>query len=148
MKKLAICFSLNGAKIIDRINEACAGKDITPLTAYALTSSEEIPDGFTRVESDVYKWTSDNFIEGNALIFVGAAGIAVRALSGLPKDKLSDCPVIVIDDAGSFVIGMILPILPPEFFQPGSPVFYAQADAVDIISGVRLVFRAFQAEPF
>ena len=59
MKKLAICFSLNGAKIIDRINEACAGKDITPLAAYALTSSEGIPEDFIRVNEDVYKWTSD-----------------------------------------------------------------------------------------
>lgn len=107
MKKLAICFSLNGAKIIDRINEACAGKDITPLTAYALTSSEDIPEDFIRVNEDVYKWTSDNFTEGNALIFVGAVGIAVRALSGLPKDKLSDSPVLVIDDAGRFVIPVL-----------------------------------------
>ena len=107
MKKLAICFSKSGANIIEKINRACADKDITPLSCYALTSSEDIPGDFTRVSSDVYKWTSDNFVEGNALIYVGAAGIAVRALSGLPKDKLSDCPVIVIDDAGRFVIPIL-----------------------------------------
>ena len=107
MKKLAICFSKSGANIIEKINRACADKDITPLSCYALTSSEDIPGDFTRVSSDVYKWTSDNFVEGNALIYVGAAGIAVRALSGLPKDKLSDCPVIVIDDVGRFVIPIL-----------------------------------------
>ena len=107
MKKLAICFSKSGANIIEKINRACADKDIAPLSCYALTSSEDIPGDFTRVSSDVYKWTSDNFVEGNALIYVGAAGIAVRALSGLPKDKLSDCPVIVIDDAGRFVIPIL-----------------------------------------
>ena len=107
MKKLAICFSKSGANIIEKINRACADKDIAPLSCYALTSSEDIPGDFTRVSSDVYKWTSDNFVEGNALIYVGAAGIAVRALSGLPKDKLSDCPVIVIDDVGRFVIPIL-----------------------------------------
>ena len=107
MKRLAVCFSANGAKIIEKINKACEDKDIILLTCYALTSSEDIPDDFIRVSEDVYKWTSDNFSEGNALIFVGAMGIAVRALSGLPKDKLSDCPVLVIDDAGRFVIPVL-----------------------------------------
>ena len=107
MKRLAVCFSANGAKIIEKINKACEDKDIAPLTCYALTSSEDIPDDFIRVSEDVYKWTSDNFSEGNALIFVGAMGIAVRALSGLSKDKLSDCPVLVIDDAGRFVIPVL-----------------------------------------
>ena len=107
MKKLAICFSKNGANIIEKINRACAGKDITPVTAYALTSAENVPDDFICVSEDIYKWTSGNFTEGNALIFIGATGIAVRALSGLPKDKLSDCPVVVIDDAGRFVIPIL-----------------------------------------
>ena len=107
MKRLVVCFSANGAKIIEKINKACEDKDIAPLTCYARTSSEDIPDDFIRVSEDVYKWTSDNFSEGNALIFVGAMGIAVRALSGLPKDKLSDCPVLVIDDAGRFVIPVL-----------------------------------------
>ena len=107
MKRLAVCFSANGAKIIEKINMACEDRDIAPLTCYALTSSEDIPDDFIRVSEDVYKWTSENFSEGNALIFVGAMGIAVRALSGLPKDKLSDCPVLVIDDAGRFVIPVL-----------------------------------------
>ncbi len=107
MKKLAICFSKSGANIIEKINRACSDKDISPLTPYAITSSEEVPEGLIHAESDIYKWTSDNFTEGNALIYVGAAGIAVRALSGLPKDKLSDCPVVVIDDAGRFVIPIL-----------------------------------------
>ena len=107
MKRLAICFSAGGAKLIQKLNEACAGEGIKPLACYALTDSADIPEVFIRPEGDVYKWTSENFTEGNALIYVGAAGIAVRALSGLPKDKLSDCPVVVIDDAGRFVIPVL-----------------------------------------
>ncbi len=107
MKRLAVCFSRGGAKLIQRINEACTEKSVTPLIPHALTDSEDIPGDFIRPGVDVYKWTSDNFTEGNALIFIGAMGIAVRALSGLPKDKLSDCPVVVIDDAGRFVIPIL-----------------------------------------
>ena len=107
MKRLAICFSANGAKLIEKINKVCDEKNITPLIPYGLTDSDELPENFIRPNTDVFKWTEENFVTGNALIFIGAMGIAVRALSGLPKDKLFDCPVVVIDDAGKFVIPVL-----------------------------------------
>ena len=107
MKKLAICFSANGAKIIEKICKACGEHDITPPVPLAITSSDDIPDFFIRPDTDIASWTKANFVPGNALIYIGAAGIAVRALSGLPKDKLTDCPVLVIDDAGRFVIPIL-----------------------------------------
>ena len=107
MKRLAVCFSARGAGIIEKLSEECSKKELTPLVPYAITASADIPEGFIRPDEDVYKWTADNFREGNALIFVGAVGIAVRALSGLPSDKLSDCPVVVIDDGGNFVIPVL-----------------------------------------
>ena len=66
----------------------------------------EAPEG-GRISSGLNEWTKENFVPGNALIFVGATGIAVRAIAGLPKDKLTDCPVIVIDDNGQFVIPIL-----------------------------------------
>lgn len=46
----------------------------------------------------------DAFVDNEALVFVGAAGIAVRTIAPLVRDKLKDPPVIVIDENGSFVI--------------------------------------------
>ncbi|MCR5670461.1 MAG: cobalamin biosynthesis protein, partial [Butyrivibrio sp.] len=107
MKKTGICFSKRGIGIIEKINNECSAKGAEPVEGY-ISSSEisDIPDGFQRAES-VFEWTKEMFIPGNVLIFVGATGIAVRALSGLPKDKLSDCPVIVIDEGGNFVIPLL-----------------------------------------
>ncbi|MCR4738798.1 MAG: cobalamin biosynthesis protein [Lachnospiraceae bacterium] len=107
MRKLAICFNENGKRIIEKINTGSDKKGISPVEPFILSGSTETPEGFGQVKVSVAEWTSSVFLPENALIFVGAAGIAVRALSGLPKDKLNDCPVIVIDDGGRFVIPLL-----------------------------------------
>lgn len=50
---------------------------------------------------------SEAFENSEALVFIGAAGIAVRAIAPLVRDKLKDPPVIVADEGGSFVIPLL-----------------------------------------
>lgn len=42
-----------------------------------------------------------------ALIFIGASGIAVRAIAPFVKDKFTDSPVVVLDERGTFVIPLL-----------------------------------------
>ncbi len=107
MKKLAICFTACGMDVIEKINRESKDKGIRPLEPFLCSDAGKERDGFIKVNEPVGDWTETHFQPGNALIFVGALGIAVRSLSGLPKDKLQDCPVIVIDDNGRFVIPVL-----------------------------------------
>ena len=107
MRKLAVCFTANGESIIEKINTECENKGIRPLEPFICSDKERVREGFEKISQPLSEWTASVFAPGNALVFVGAAGIAVRAVSGLVKDKLTDCPVVVIDDNGQFVIPLL-----------------------------------------
>lgn len=55
----------------------------------------------------VMEWTKNHFYEADALLYIGAAGIAVRAIAPFVKDKTSDPAVLVMDEAGRHVISLL-----------------------------------------
>ncbi|NLO84811.1 MAG: cobalt-precorrin 5A hydrolase [Clostridiales bacterium] len=55
----------------------------------------------------VMRWASEAFAVSDALLFIGACGIAVRSIAPLVRDKTKDPAVIVMDEAGTFVIPIL-----------------------------------------
>ncbi len=53
------------------------------------------------------KWTKEAFESSDALVFVGATGIAVRAIAPYIKSKDVDPAVITVDEMGHFVISLL-----------------------------------------
>lgn len=55
----------------------------------------------------MHEWLSEAFAKGLPVIIIGAAGIAVRTIAPFVTNKIADSPVIVIDDAGRYVIPVL-----------------------------------------
>ena len=66
-----------------------------------------LDQGCTQLEGSLRQWTEESFREADALIFVCASGIAVRAIAPFVKSKTTDPAVLVVDDCGRFVISLL-----------------------------------------
>ena len=52
------------------------------------------------VDERISDWAKKEFESHHGILFIGAVGIAVRTIAGCVNDKLTDSPVIVMDDIG------------------------------------------------
>ena len=52
-------------------------------------------------------WTTQQFAAADALVFVGAAGIAVRAIAPHCQSKATDPAVVVLDECGRFAVPLL-----------------------------------------
>lgn len=113
MKIALICFTENGfitEKKLVRLFLA-AGHKAMPfvLGTYALQAAARDHEiSFCAVrEGGLVPWAGEWFAKADALVFVGACGIAVRAVAPYIKDKTTDPAVLVVDEKGNFVIPVL-----------------------------------------
>lgn len=77
--------------------------------ALARRLAEALPGSVSRCGGDVTLkgWTAEHFAQNEALIFVGAVGIAVRAIAPYCKSKAADPAVVVVDEGGNFAVPLL-----------------------------------------
>ena len=75
--------------------------------AYTLEAFAQSYPKFQVLRESLNAWTKKAFEESDALIFVGATGIAVRAIAPFVKDKQTDPAVVVLDEKGHYVIPLL-----------------------------------------
>ncbi|MGB5823299.1 MAG: cobalamin biosynthesis protein [Proteocatella sp.] len=122
MKIYTIAFTSQGAKLQETLRkklEAVTDKDIkTHLTSRlmerlrkeAVANQDETKKGHGDVqihEAGLKEFTQQAFENADQIIYIGAAGIAVRAIAPFIISKEIDPGVMVIDELGSFVIPIL-----------------------------------------
>lgn len=100
-----ITFTANGAALGRKIKENFEGFSVKVF--YKGSSDEIACDGVERLERAVPELVRELFTEKTPVVFIGAMGIAIRMIADCVKDKLTDSPVLVIDELGSFVIPVL-----------------------------------------
>ena len=90
MKPNYIAFTEKGKRLADTLAAALGGE--------AMRCGEPL---------GLAEWTAAHFSAADALVFVGAAGIAVRAIAPYVRDKSTDPAVVVVDEAGRFAIPVL-----------------------------------------
>ena len=89
------------------ISFTATGKELMMKVISLLSGSDSDTTWATVPEGGLSEWTRDNFQKGNILVFIGACGIAVRAIAPFVRDKTADAAVIVIDEEGRFVVPVL-----------------------------------------
>ena len=115
MQTEILCFTGNGAnlagrlvRLLDEAGHTCFWHIKSRYSDAAIR--EDHPDydhGLQMVEGTLMSWTQAAFAEYDAIIFIGAAGIAVRAIAPFVIDKYHDPAVLVMDEAGKYVIPIL-----------------------------------------
>lgn len=103
-----ISFSENGFLLSKRLAEAGRTKD-GQCDRYRLFSKwGELPEQeIVAKAADLDKWTGQQFEGHHALLFIGACGIAVRSIAPYIRSKLTDSPVLVMDEKGKYIIPVL-----------------------------------------
>ena len=105
MKISIISFTENGEKLSEMVSKKIGDRETELFTKCTYFSGDS--ERVRKIDVPVACWAGEQMAKGNALIFIGACGIAVRAVAPHIVSKLSDSPVIVIDEKGEYVIPVL-----------------------------------------
>lgn len=109
MQLSIISFTKNGIGLSQRITEHLLWEKIKRYTKYKEEEKSEatVRNGIICVSQGISEWAGEQMREKNILLFIGACGIAVRAVAPHLTNKLYDSPVLVMDEQGRFVIPLL-----------------------------------------
>lgn len=100
----AVAFTREGAALCRRL---CAGLEQAGRPCQGYAASRFAGKGLLSLEQELSAWTGEQFACREGLVFVGACGIAVRAIAPYVRDKFSDPAVVAVDQKGRFAVPLL-----------------------------------------
>ncbi|MDE7415879.1 MAG: cobalt-precorrin 5A hydrolase [Lachnospiraceae bacterium] len=108
MRLSIISFTENGKQLSESIVKLLERElEIGLYTKCEAGINNDIYSDILFVKTSVGDWAKERMQEQNALLFIGACGIAVRSVAPFLTDKLHDVPVLVMDEKGKYVIPIL-----------------------------------------
>lgn len=105
MKLAIIAFTRSGSAFAKKICDAYGQKGNTCICR---CKGKDASDwGLPVLEDSLRDWAGTMFRECDALLFIGATGIAVRTIAPFVVSKASDPAILVMDEQGHFVISLL-----------------------------------------
>lgn len=107
MKISIFAYTKKGCETAISIADALRGENsVSCFTVERFLEEEEIKKSFSRIEK-TESFYGEKFSDSDALIFVGATGIAVRNIAPYIEDKMTDPAVISVDEKGDYIIPIL-----------------------------------------
>lgn len=106
MKLAVISFTEKG----NRVNRALT-KELSesgePCSGYVMKRFADGLSPLVPMEGTLQEWAGEQFSSMDGVIFIGAVGIAVRAIAPFVKDKMTDPAVVAVDEKAQFCIPLL-----------------------------------------
>lgn len=106
MKLAGIAFTDRGSRLLARLfSRFQADGDETEGTVSS--SCAGAAGELSVLKEPLKEWTKRQFQQADGILFIGAAGIAVRACAPFVQDKTKDPAVVVIDETGRYAVSLL-----------------------------------------
>jgi len=102
MHVMIVAFTVRGCQTAKRVSDVLEGDSCEIFSK----TTADVKDA-KKILVPLVDWTGNAMATSDALIFVGATGVAVRMIAPHIKDKKKDPAVICMDDNGKYVISLL-----------------------------------------
>lgn len=109
MRLAVISFTRAGSQVCRNLVKQARelGMDCQGYTMDRFAHTLQDGDGICPVRETVAEWTMNQFGQADGLVYIGAAGIAVRSVAPCLKDKMTDPAVVVVDEQKRYVVSLL-----------------------------------------